>query len=113
MEKNEKDTWISRAKLEQAVMACSRFLQHPDVLEDLLEILNTIEVRDGSITFTAEWEKVKLTDPDMDATERMLFPDETYRCSNCRNHTNMGASCTKDAYCQKCGARMLNAGRRK
>ena len=56
--------------------------------------------------------KVKPGDPDMDDTERVMFPDETYRCSRCKGKGYFGASCTRDRYCQRCGAKMTNAGKR-
>lgn len=106
-------SWISRDKLEQAITTSSILMQYPDAVEDLHEILNTIEVTDGEISFRGEWHKLSINDPDMDQTERTMFPDETYKCSHCGAHAYFGATCTRDAYCQKCGAKMLNAGRRK
>ena len=75
-------------------------------------LLDELEVEKGRVCFEGTWEKLDPADPRMDETERMLFPDETYLCTNCGGRAYFGAGCTRDRFCQFCGARMLNAGHR-
>ena len=109
--------WINREQLEEALVITRFFAEEPDRehlddMERLSVLLDELEVEEGYLSFMAEWEKVKPDDPDMDDTERVMFPDETYRCSRCKGKGYFGASCTRDRYCQRCGAKMTNAGKR-
>lgn len=110
--------WINREQLEEALTITRFFAQDPDRehlndMERMSVLLDELEVEEAYLSFTAEWKKVKPEDPEMDETERVMFPDETYRCSRCGGKGYFGASCTRDRYCQKCGAKMNNSGRRK
>ena len=110
--------WINRDQLEEALAVTRFFAEEPDrehlnEMERFSALLDDLDMEEGCISFTAEWEKVRPGDPDMDDTERVMFPDETYRCSRCKGKGYFGASCTRDRYCQKCGARMTNAGRKR
>ena len=109
--------WINREQLEEALTITRFFAESPDRehlndMERLSVLLDDLEVEEAYLSFTAEWVKVSPGDPEMDDTERVMFPDETYRCSRCGGKGYFGASCPRDRYCQKCGARMNNSGRR-
>ncbi|MBQ8094097.1 MAG: hypothetical protein IJ242_11055 [Clostridia bacterium] len=109
--------WICREQLESALAETHFFAEEPDrehmdQLERFSALLDELEMETGEIAFEAEWEKLSPSDPEMDDTERTLFADETYRCSRCGTKSYFGVACTRDRYCQSCGARMINSGRR-
>ena len=117
MEAERSRYWINREQLEDALIVSRFFAEYPDKehlddMERMSSLLDDLEVEEAYLSFTAEWVKVSPGDPEMDDTERVMFPDETYRCSRCGGKGYFGASCTRDRYCQKCGARMNNSGRR-
>ena len=117
MEAERSRYWINREQLEDALIVSRFFAEYPDKehlddMERMSSLLDDLEVEEAYLSFMAEWVKVSPGDPEMDDTERVMFPDETYRCSRCGGKGYFGASCTRDRYCQKCGARMNNSGRR-
>ena len=121
-EKYETDTpepslWINRQALEKAMNEMRFFdggthREHAERMKRFSEMLDELEMEEGTVTFKAEWEKLSPADSRMDETERRMFPDETYRCTRCGAKSYFGVSCARDSYCQSCGARMNNAGRR-
>ncbi|MBQ7487622.1 MAG: hypothetical protein IJT77_09040 [Clostridia bacterium] len=116
---DERELWISLSELERAMNEMRFFdgisgREHEARMERFSALLDDLEMaEEGTITFDAEWEKLSPGDPFMDDTERVMFPDETYRCSRCGSKGYFGITCQKDRFCQHCGARMINAGRRR
>ena len=70
--------WMSAAEVRKVLKAAEPW-NIPDYLETAMKIFEGLEVYRGTLSREGEWQKVLLTDPDMDQTERVMFPDETYR----------------------------------
>ena len=98
--------WLRKTDVMQALGAHK-------VPDEFINVVEKIPGVEGEITRESRWLRLAPDDPRMDADERVLFPDEVYCCAGCGAKEYFGAGCKRGRYCQRCGARMANAGDRK